>query len=191
MAVDKSKMISLLAHKVSPSKVAASVGCSQQYINECLANPDFRKAVVEAQMDLPQEEIHTTIDKQWDNLEALVVSALTSQVSTLDTKELLAAARIANAAKRRGDQSADFQLAQAAKTMVSINLPQAMVVNYTKNVANEITSVEGRPMITIGSSELLQAVAVDQAKITNQRILLNDPNSDPRDLERFDPAGVF
>lgn len=191
MAVDKDKIISLLAHKVQPSKIAASVGCSQQYINELMSNPDFRKAVVEAQMELPQEEIHESIDKQWDNLEALTVSTLTAQLSTLDSKELIAVARIANAAKRRGENSADFQIAQAAKTVVSITLPQSIGVKYTKNSANEITSVDGRPMITIGSSALLQAVATDQAKLTNQRILLNGSSSDPREFDNHNPAEIF
>lgn len=191
MAVDKDKIIALLAHKVQPSKIAASVGCSQQYINELMSNPDFRKAVVEAQMELPQEEIHESIDKQWDNLEALTVSTLTAQLSTLDSKELIAVARIANAAKRRGENSADFQIAQAAKTVVSITLPQAIGVKYTKNSANEITSVDGRPMITIGSSALLQAVATDQAKLTNQRILLNGSSSDPREFDNHNPAEIF
>lgn len=191
MAVDKAKIISLLAHKVQPSKIAASVGCSQQYINELMSNPDFRKAVVEAQMELPQEEIHESIDKQWDNLEALTVSTLTAQLSTLDSKELIAVARIANAAKRRGENSADFQIAQAAKTVVSITLPQSIGVKYTKNSANEITSVDGRPMITIGSSALLQAVATDQAKLTNQRILLNGSSSDPREFDNHNPAEIF
>lgn len=191
MAVDKDKIIALLAHKVQPSKIAASVGCSQQYINELMSNPDFRKAVVEAQMELPQEEIHESIDKQWDNLEALTVSTLTAQLSTLDSKELIAVARIANAAKRRGENSADFQIAQAAKTVVSITLPQSIGVKYTKNSANEITSVDGRPMITIGSSALLQAVATDQAKLTNQRILLNGSSSDPREFDNHDPAEIF
>ena len=191
MAVDKDKIIALLAHKVQPSKIAASVGCSQQYINELMSNPDFRKAVVEAQMELPQEEIHESIDKQWDNLEALTVSTLTAQLSTLDSKELIAVARIANAAKRRGENSADFQIAQAAKAVVSITLPQSIGVKYTKNSANEITSVDGRPMITIGSSALLQAVATDQAKLTNQRILLNGSSSDPREFDNHDPAEIF
>ena len=191
MAVDKDKIIALLAHKVQPSKIAASVGCSQQYINELMSNPDFRKAVVEAQMELPQEEIHESIDKQWDNLEALTVSTLTAQLSTLDSKELIAVARIANAAKRRGENSADFQIAQAAKTVVSITLPQSIGVKYTKNSANEITSVDGIPMITIGSSALLQAVATDQAKLTNQRILLNGSSSDPREFDNHDPAEIF
>lgn len=191
MAVDKDKIIALLAHKVQPSKIAASVGCSQQYINELMSNPDFRKAVVEAQMELPQEEIHESIDKQWDNLEALTVSTLTAQLSTLDSKELIAVARIANAAKRRGENSADFQIAQAAKTVVSITLPQSIGVKYTKNSANEITSVDGRPMITIGSSALLQAVATDKAKLTNQRILLNGSSSDPREFDNHDPAEIF
>lgn len=191
MAVDKDKIIALLAHKVQPSKIAASVGCSQQYINELMSNPDFRKAVVEAQMELPQEEIHESIDKQWDNLEALTVSTLTAQLSTLDSKELIAVARIANAAKRRGENSADFQIAQAAKTVVSITLPQSIGVKYTKNSANEITSVDGRPMITIGSSALLQAVATDQAKLTNQRILLNGSSSDPREFDNHNPAEIF
>ena len=191
MAVDKDKIIALLAHKVQPSKIAASVGCSQQYINELMSNPDFRKAVVEAQMELPQEEIHESIDKQWDNLEALTVSTLTAQLSTLDSKELIAVARIANAAKRRGENSADFQIAQASKTVVSITLPQSIGVKYTKNSANEITSVDGRPMITIGSSALLQAVATDQAKLTNQRILLNGSSSDPREFDNHDPAEIF
>ena len=191
MAVDKDKIIALLAHKVQPSKIAASVGCSQQYINELMSNPDFRKAVVEAQMELPQEEIHESIDKQWDNLEALTISTLTAQLSTLDSKELIAVARIANAAKRRGENSADFQIAQAAKAVVSITLPQSIGVKYTKNSANEITSVDGRPMITIGSSALLQAVATDQAKLTNQRILLNGSSSDPREFDNHDPAEIF
>lgn len=191
MAVDKDKIIALLAHKVQPSKIAASVGCSQQYINELMSNPDFRKAVVEAQMELPQEEIHESIDKQWDNLEALTVSTLTAQLSTLDSKELIAVARIANAAKRRGENSADFQIAQAAKAVVSITLPQSIGVKYTKNSANEITSVDGRPMITIGSSALLQAVATDQAKLTNQRILLNGSSSDPREFDNHNPAEIF
>ena len=191
MAVDKDKIIALLAHKVQPSKIAASVGCSQQYINELMSNPDFRKAVVEAQMELPQEEIHESIDKQWDNLEALTVSTLTAQLSTLDSKELIAVARIANAAKRRGENSADFQIAQAAKTVVSITLPQSIGVKYTKISANEITSVDGRPMITIGSSALLQAVATDKAKLTNQRILLNGSSSDPREFDNHDPAEIF
>lgn len=191
MAVDKDKMIRLLAHNVSHSKVAASVGCSQQYINECLDNPDFRRAVVETQLSLPQDQVHSSIDAQWDKLESLAVTALTSQLGSLEPKELLAAARIANAAKRRGENSADFQLAKQAQTVVSINLPTSVTVNYTKNSANEITSVGNRPMITIGSSALLQAVATDQAKISQQRILLNATNSDPRDTERFDPANVF
>ena len=191
MAVDKDKIIALLAHKVQPSKIAASVGCSQQYINELMSNPDFRKAVVEAQMELPQEEIHESIDRQWDNLEALTVSTLTAQLSTLDPKELIAVARIANAAKRRGENSADFQIAQAAKTVVSITLPPSIGVKYTKNSANEITSVDGRPMITIGSSALLQSVATDQAKLNNQRIILNGSSSDPREFDNHDPAEIF
>ena len=191
MAIDKDKMISLLAHKVPPSKVAASVGCSQQYVNECMANPDFRRAVIETQMDLPQDEVHTSIDKQWDSLEALTVATLTSQLATLDSKELIAVARIANSAKRRGENSADFQIAQAAQTVVSINLPESVKLKYTKNGANEITSVDGRPMITIGSSALLQSVATDQAKLTNQRILLNGTNSDPRELDLHLPSDIF
>ena len=70
MAVDKDKMIRLLAHNVSHSKVAASVGCSQQYINECLDKPDFRKAVIEVQLSLPQDQVHSSIDAQWDKLES-------------------------------------------------------------------------------------------------------------------------
>ena len=182
MAVDKDRIAELLARKVAPSIIARAVACSQSYINLCLQDTDFQTRVERIRLSLPQEEVSAKIDDLWDKLETLTVKALTSAVEfSNDPSELLAVAKIANAAKRRGSQSTDVRLAGAPVTSnhtTVIMLPDRLKALYTLNENNEVSTVEGRPMVTMPSNDVLKLA---------QRPLLPAGKA-PNENNRHDPS---
>lgn len=160
MAVDKERIAELLARNVAPNLIAKTVGCSQSYINLCLHDEDFQTKVARIRGTLPQDEVSTSIDNLWDKLELATVRALTDVVAgSQDPVELLAVAKVANAAKRRGSQSTDVRLAGQPVNnthITMIQLPDRLRANYTLNGNNEIAEVEGRPMVTMASNDVLK-----------------------------------
>lgn len=144
--------MSLLAQNVAPSQVASSIGVSESYISQLMAEEDFAAEL--GKLKVQSTEADRNFDNDLDGAEAQLLSNIVKRAEFLNIQQSLVAFRILNQAQRRQDRKR--QVVEQTGTVVNITLPTVVVPHYVLNGQSEIVEVEGKTMISATATQIDQ-----------------------------------
>lgn len=156
MSVEQ-RALELLGRNLTQDVVASACGVTAGRISQLMADDDFRHKVQE----LRYQNITkiSKIDEKYDTLENKVLDQLEKTIHAIyKPHELLKAAQVLNAAKRRGSIIAGAEDVSNAKS-ITLNMPMMIVNRFIKDVNNQIIEVQDdkgnrQPLVTASSSSL-------------------------------------
>lgn len=157
--VDTERAKQLLGSGISNELVATTLGCDPSYISQLMSQDDFREAVIKLRMQ--SLTAATERDRKIDSIEDQLITQLEATVQYLvKPTEIARTFMMVNAAKRRGVPSHESTIIN--NNIVNLQIPTVVLKQFQRNGLNEVVEVEGRPLITINSAELLRKVAQEQ-----------------------------
>lgn len=148
------KIKELLGLNLPNNVVASAVGCGESYISQLMSDENFAQEVSE--LRVANTMAHAARDKKYDSIEdELLVrleEKLESGLAFTNPKEILAAIRIINAAKRRAAPS-ELAGVGTPKQVVNLVLPEstAFAARFLVNGQNQVVEVAGKPMATMSA----------------------------------------
>lgn len=156
--VDKERVLKLLGSGLSSEIVATTIGCDPSFISQLMADDSFRERVVALRTE--SLAAASARDTKIDDLEERLLDQL-SKVLDFIVKpgDLLRAFQTVNSAKRRGVPLQETTVIN--NTVVNLNIPPVVLPQFRQNGLGEVIEVEGRPLLTIDSADLLRKVAGD------------------------------
>lgn len=176
----KARALELLGDGISSSLVAQTLGVTESYISQLLADELFLKGVVERRYEALAK--HNKRDAEYDSLEDTLLIRLKETLPMLyDPIRITKVLQVINAAKRRGQSSPESITQQ--NVIVNLTLPTAVIDRFsvTKNVDNQILEAGQQKLLTIQSGTLMDRVT--QAAKEKQGIANDEQQA------RIDSAG--
>jgi hypothetical protein len=164
----KEKALELLGAGIASSLVAQSIGVSEGYISQLLADEDFLKQVVERKFQHLQK--HNARDAAYDTAEDTVLKALQSQLGMIfDPMKLAKILQVLNAAKRRGAASPDAVTQQS--TVITLIMPTKIVERFSvvKDVDNRIIEAGDQKLVTMQSGTLMDRLRAKNSLTQNEQ----------------------
>lgn len=153
----KARALELLGDGIASNIVAQTLGVSESYISQLLADDVFLKGVVERRYEHLAK--HNKRDAEYDALEDELLERLKATLPMLfDPMKISKVLSVVNAAKRRGQSTPDSITQQ--NVVVNLTLPTAVVDRFQviKNVDNQIIEAGEQKLVTIQSGTLLDRV---------------------------------
>ena len=149
----REKIKELLGRGLSNVVVASAVGCSEGYVSQLMAEPEFAAAVSELKL------VHVTKDTERSDKIDKLKDKLLDQLEratqfAYKPGEVLTSAKALQtlAATSSGSEGATGQ--QVQSQIVQVVLPGIIAANYTRNQHNEVTEVDGRSLATLTPAAL-------------------------------------
>ena len=157
MAADKERIKALLGYITDQTRVAHIAGCDVSYISQLMADPDFAEAVLVARIE--QGERTVGMDRKADALEDMLLDKLKRAMPKMvKPGEILRAYQVVNQANRRVPQDTVGTGAGGA-TVVEIRMPARTALRFKVDSSNEVIEVDGRPLVTMPSVDLLKKLS--------------------------------
>lgn len=153
MAIEKKKVIDLLAASISPTTIAQTLGCDPSYIVQLASDPEILEAVVAIRV-AKATKIAATDDKVQDIRSVLIdqmgkVAQFTTKMSDI----CMALNTIDKMASRL--PSANTREESATKSVVNLTLPKEMAIHFVMNAQNQIVEVNDRALETMSANRVL------------------------------------
>lgn len=149
------RIIDMLGQGLPGNVIASAVGCDPSYISQLMENDETRTIVAEKRA--VRAEAGLRRDEKWDKIEDLALERAMSMLPLLTRPtDLVRVATMANAAKRRSTEVAGVN--DSTAPVVTLNLPQAAVVNFQMNVNSQVIAVDGRSMQALPTNKLAKMV---------------------------------
>lgn len=153
----KARALELLGDGVASNLVAQTLGVTESYISQLLADELFLKGVVERRYEALAK--HNKRDAEYDKLEDELLHRLKETMPMLyDPIKITKVLQVINAAKRRGQSSPESITQQ--NVVVNLTLPTAVIERFSvvKNVDNQILEAGSQKLLTIQSGTLMDRV---------------------------------
>lgn len=153
----KARALELLGDGIASNIVAQTLGVSESYISQLLADELFLKGVVERRYEHLAR--HNKRDAEYDKLEDDLLERLKATLPMLfDPMKIAKVLATVNAAKRRGQSTPDSISQQ--NVVVNLTLPTAVIDRFsvTKDINNQIIEAGEQKLVTIQSGTLLDRV---------------------------------
>jgi len=158
MAADKERIKSLLGYITDQTRVAHLAGCDVSYISQLMADPGFAEEVMLARIE--QGERTVGMDRKADDIEGVLLDKLKRALPMMvKPSEILRAYQVLNQAKRRVPQDSVGHGTGGA-TIVQIRIPERAALRFKVDSTNEVIEVDGRPLVTMPSVDLLKRLSV-------------------------------
>lgn len=157
------KIIELLGSGLSPTTVAAAVGCTPSYITQLLSQEEIAKQVAELRIAATVQYVEH--DKKVDSLEENALKKM-HQLLPMVTRpmEALRIFQIANAAKRK-TEGADAAAHRPVAQVVNINIPAAAAVAFKLSPDRQVVEIEGRSATSMSAQELNRQLAARRQQL--------------------------
>lgn len=158
MALDKNRIKELLGTGLGNEIVATAVGCDPSYITQLLADEEFAGAVSE--LRATALTANSARDRKIDTIEDLLIDQMHEAVEMKQIykpQDILRSFAVINAAKRRGVPA--HQALVINNNIVNLQIPEAVVKNFTVNTHGEVVDVEGETLVTMPAHNLLKKLA--------------------------------
>lgn len=189
------KIKELLGSGLSNEVVASSLGVSASYISQLMSKENFYNDVVE--LRTKSLAAHTVRDRNIDGIEDLLLDKLHEVINNgmvYKPNDLLRCFQVINAAKRRGAPAQESAVIN--NTVVSLRLPEATTLAFKTNRENEVIEVEGKTLVTMPSSALLNDLINKEGKdsekyqsiqksMINKIPLLEESSNGRKDIQNF------
>ncbi len=148
-------MLELLGAGYKPPMVASVLGITESRISQLLSDDTFASKVLALRLARTKGTIDR--DNKWDKIEDLLLKKFEDvMVFMNDPLKLLRALQVVNAAKRRGAGSDNSSEAGLTGTVVQINAPRNVVMQFITNGNNEVVEVGGRSMVPMASKKVME-----------------------------------
>ncbi len=158
----------LLGTGLKPVVVAASLGCSESYICDLLAQDDFASRVAALRYEALAR--NNERDGKLDTLEDKLIGKLDESLPLMHRPlEILKALQVVNAAKRRGATSPDVP--DERRTVVTLVMPTQVIQQFTTNINNQVIRAGSQELLTIQSSSLASRLKEKQDGISSTAAL--------------------
>lgn len=147
------RALKLLALNVPQTQVAAILGVDPSRISQLLADASFSARLAEEKFRTLTDQANR--DVTYDRLEDKVLERLESTIPLMHRPlELLRAAQILNAAKRRGtvEPGQDASAREIIQLVLPVSISQKFLVQF--NSTNQVVAVDDRELVTIQSGKL-------------------------------------
>lgn len=164
----KEKALELLGAGIASSLVAQSIGVSEGYVSQLLADEEFLKQVVERKFQHLQK--HNARDASYDDAEDTVLKNLKSQLGMVfDPMKLAKILQVLNAAKRRGAASPDAVTQQS--TVITLIMPTKIVERFSvvKDIDNRIIEAGDQKLVTMQSGTLMDRLRAKNSLTQNDQ----------------------
>lgn len=148
--------LTLLSQNVTPSSVAATLGVTESYVSQLMAQEDFASELSLKKQELAAEDQEH--DNALDRTEARYLQILEQKAPFANIAQATIAFRALNAARRRKDTRGP-QAQEHGGTVVNLTIPVAIVPQYVLNSQSEIVEVEGRTMAGATAESLNRILA--------------------------------
>lgn len=162
----KARALELLGDGVASNLVAQTLGVTESYISQLLADELFLKGVVERRYEALAK--HNKRDAEYDSLEDTLLARLKETLPMLyDPIRITKVLQVINAAKRRGQSSPESITQQ--NVVVNLTLPTAVIDRFSvvKNVDNQILEAGSQKLLTIQSGTLMDRVNAKRLEDAN------------------------
>lgn len=162
----KARALDLLGDGIASNIVAQTLGVSESYISQLLADEVFLKGVVERRYAHLAK--HNARDAAYDAIEDDLLERLKATLPMLfDPMKIVRVIQVINAAKRRG-QSAPESITQQ-NVVVNLTLPTAVIDRFSivKDINNQIIEAGEQKLVTIQSGTLLDRVKQNKPEVQN------------------------
>ena len=157
MAADRERIKSLLGYITDQTRVAHIAGCDVSYISQLMSDPEFAEAVMVARIE--QGERTVGMDRKADAIEDMLLDKLKRAMPMMvKPAEILRAYQVVNQARRRVPADTVGTGAGGA-TGVEIRMAARTALRFKVDASNEVIEVDGRPMVTMPSVELLKKLS--------------------------------
>lgn len=177
--IDQNHIIELLGTGLDQNTVARAVGCDPAYITQLMAQEDFAAKVIV--LRTKNLTANTERDKKIDTIEDTLLEKLKDLIESnqiYKPRDILAAWTVVNKAIRRGVPATEAITMQ--QTVVSLQIPTTVIANFVTNPNGEVVEAQGKTLVTMSSSSLLQ-------KLANERGV---EGSKYADLKKFLPPAI-
>jgi len=157
------RALELLGDGIQASIVAQTLGVSESYVSQLLADEMFLRGVVERRYEHLAR--HNKRDAEYDSVEDKLLEKLKQTLPLLfDPMKIARVLQTVNAAKRRG-QSDPASITQQ-NVIVNLLMPTKIIDRFqiTKDVNNQIIEAGNQKLVTIGSNTLLDRVKQSQQR---------------------------
>lgn len=167
--------INLIAEDMRITDAAKRAGISISYLSEVSQEDWFVRQVQKlksARKKVTSSSIAAEIDGKYDNLENMILDAVTNNITLFEKPQLLIPLlRTVNGAKRRSEGEARQPTAEEhTHQHIHLELPSFLVdkkVEHAVNKNNEVIEIDGRTMVTQNSDALLKEVKAKQYALEN------------------------
>lgn len=157
------KIKELLGNGLSNDVVATAVGVHPSYISQLMADELFSAEVISLRTQTLTSA--TMRDRSWDGIEDSLLNKLGEAIDNgmlYKPMDLLRAAAVVNAAKRRGSSAQESLVVH--NNIVTLNLPTVVVQAYKQNSLGEVvevTTAEGQSqtLVTMPAAALMQKLS--------------------------------
>ena len=173
----QARALELLGDGLQSSIVAQTLGVSESYISQLLADEQFLKGVVEKRYEHLVK--HNKRDAEYDGIEDQLLERLKATLPMLfDPLKITRVLQVINAAKRRGQSTPDSITQQ--NVIVNLTLPTAIIDRFsvTKDANNQIIEAGEQKLVTIQSGTLLDRLKQQSQAQTVQAKQIEGPNGE-------------
>lgn len=185
MAIDKKKVIDLLAASITPATIAQTLNCDPSYISQLLQDPVIMEAVV-AKRVAKVTKVAETDDKVQDIRSVLVAQIAKVAPFTTKITELCMALNTIDKMASRLPSSNNTE-SDGTQAVVNLVMPKQMAVHFVVNNANQITEVEGRVLETMSANRVFEQLESphDSTQLIGNRKVTENANI-PRQITAAD-----
>jgi ABC-type histidine transport system ATPase subunit len=183
----ESKVLTLLGQGFAPEMVATAVGVTPARISQLLSQDEFAQQV--AELRYKQLAAHTERDSKYDTLEDQILERLRTSLSMVfDPMKLAKLLSVVNSAKRRGAAAPEHLTTQ--QTVVQLNIPTAILQQFTTNINNQVVKAGQQDLITVQSANMTALLTKMQPQLLIQPSTgeQNVPSTQPRIAETAAPT---
>lgn len=161
-AIHRQTLVQLIAAQYTTSQIADCLNVTTEAVQAAL---DTDTTIVS---DAAQIKQYEKIDSNYNKIEERASTRLASLVATVtDPMQLLKITTGINNMRRRSQfENAALQDPEARKSVVKLSLPKRVPVQYEVSNNREVTSVDGRQLISMPAQQLLRQ---EQPKVEERR----------------------
>lgn len=154
MQISRTNLAQLIAANFSSADIAAKLGLEETAVNQAIAADEFLA------QEVARIRNHRQIDDNLDRIEARATNRLLNAVEfETDALKLTKIVSSINGARRRSQGETGGLVDQGtSRGTVELNLPKRVAVTHKTNNQGEVIEVNGQPLVSKTSADLLKEV---------------------------------
>lgn len=182
----KDKIAHLLAQGISPTNVAAHIGCTPAYISQLWKDEAFKQKVLAIrETEVPNKSDEELLSTKYESMEHRLLGAMEEALAGADLRDITNALKVVadrqnSREKRKIPTNTPNNATQI--NIVQVALPQQIIPQLTMNTKNEVIAIDNRPMAPMASNAVAKLFQSIQEKKENPNGNALEPAKIPADF---------